>query len=143
MADGPEGRITLERRLASVGALLAYESTQLEILAALLLEQAEAGKLSEIAEAVPEELESLLEECISLRAVPTLPSGKLPKYYMEMAAAASQSARRVCAALLLAGRHHGSPHPRDAMLANALATGDDDPLVADVVGEGHSGRDAA
>jgi hypothetical protein len=132
-----ESRAALARRFEACALLLSHRAGEAELAAAALVEAAEAGLIT--AEDVDAQcghpLEALLEECGSLRAVPVLPSGKPPKYYLEMARSASVESRRVCAALLIvalrAGR--GALPGGDwyaALLAEALEAGGPDELVA-------------
>jgi hypothetical protein len=58
-----------------------------------------------------------------------LPTGALPRYSLQMAAAASLPARRVCAVELLAG---GDDRGRADLLAAALLEGEEDSLVSRV-----------
>jgi hypothetical protein len=132
-----------------VGAILAaHGGSESELAAAVLVELGEAGAVSaeEVESRCGAGLVALLEECGSLRAVPVLPSGKAPKYYLEMAAGASREARRVCAALLAAaadtaetagGQWHGR------LLLEALESGGPDELVAVARTKMDSGRRAA
>lgn len=138
--DGPDWRASLSRQLHAVRLLLDNEGTPQEISAALLLDAIESSTGSD-AGRLGAELEALLEECIALRAVPALPSGKLPRYYLEMAAKATLSARRVCAAALLAS---GLNRPdRAELLAEALLAGESDPIVNSLGGPMETVRDAA
>jgi hypothetical protein len=136
--DNADWRQDLLRRLDGVRALLEHDAKPVEVAAVLLLEGVEAGTVE--AGQLGGELETLIEECVSLRAVPTLPSGKVPKYYTEMAAKASDSARRVCAALLTAAGGGGDGAER---LAEALLAGEPDPVVDRVEALFGRGRQAA
>ncbi len=127
MHEGADWRATLLRRMESARFILEYDGSANEVAAVLLLEAAESEALGDEARLGPE-LDSLLEECISLRAVPTLPSGRPPRYYLEMAAKASLAARRVCAADLLSGGMAESD--RLPLLIEALLEGEGDELVA-------------
>src|SRR5262249_22320452 len=99
-----EGRATLARRLSAAAMLIDDGGPQREAMACALLESAEGGNMG------PDDLSArygpgigdLIEECTALRAVPMLPTGKAPRYYLDMARSASREARRVCAAHLLA-----------------------------------------
>lgn len=124
------GRAVLGRRLNVAGLLLEHGAGEAEVAAGLLLDPAESGAVSgeEISSRLGAAVEHLLEECAGLRAVPMLPTGKLPRYYLEMAKAASRESRRVCAAHLLVSRSDG----RGAqLLAEALSAGGPDELVAE------------
>lgn len=138
--EGPaaaESRAVLTRRLEVAQLLLAHGGDEHEIAAAVLLEAAEAGAVSpdDVASRCGDEIERLIEECGSLRAVPMLPTGKPPRYYLEMARSASREARRICAAhLALAARvgaasfQGGEWYAR--VLVEALEAGGRDELVA-------------
>lgn len=134
---GPEaaaGRAALGRRLNIAGLLLEHGAGEAEVATAVILEPAEAGLVppDEIGSRFGVVVEQLLEECAGLRAVPMLPSGKLPRYYLEMAKDASREAKRVCAAHVLVGMHGqgGSSAGRSAhLLVEALGAGDPDELV--------------
>jgi hypothetical protein len=133
--EAGERRSALAKRF-EVGLILAgHGASEAELAAAMLVELGESGGVS------AEEVESrcgagvvaLMEECGALRAVPVLPSGKAPKYYLEMAAGASREARRVCAALLVvaAGSMSGAGgqwHGR--LLLEALESGGPEELVS-------------
>jgi len=130
------GRAALGRRLNIAGLLLEHGAGEAEVAAAVILEPAEAGLIpsDEISSRFGEAVERLLEECAGLRAVPMLPSGKLPRYYLEMASAASREARRVCAAHVLVGLHGlggtGGTGAKSAhLLVEALAMGGPDDLI--------------
>lgn len=99
-----QSRATLARRMAAATALLAHGGTEPELTACALLEAVESGALppENIASRYGQAVDHLLEECTALRAVPMLPTGKPPRYYMDMAKNASRSSRRVCAAHVLA-----------------------------------------
>jgi hypothetical protein len=99
-----QSRATLARRMAAAAALLAHGGTEPELTACALLEAVESGALppENIAPRYGQTVDHLLEECTALRAVPMLPTGKPPRYYMDMAKNASRSSRRVCAAHVLA-----------------------------------------
>jgi hypothetical protein len=61
--------------------------------------------------------------------VPLLPSGKLPRYYIDMAKAASGAARRVCAAYLLESDRRGQAEWHARMLVQGLTAGEPEELV--------------
>jgi hypothetical protein len=127
--EAGEWRSDLQRRLGAVQVLLEHEGTPLEVAGALLLQPAESGELGRDGVNLGDELDQLIEECISLRAVPLLPSGRMPRYYLEMAKSVSLTARRVCAAVLLSG---GESQDRAALLGEALLAGEQDELVEKV-----------
>lgn len=128
VGEGPDWKRHLSRRLEAARLLLENDGSADEVAASLLLEGYENGSLRED-DSLGQELSSLLEECVALRAVPVLPTGALPRYYLQMASAASTAARRVCAAELLAG---GDDRGRADLLAAALLEGEEDPLVSRV-----------
>jgi hypothetical protein len=132
-----ESRAALAKRLSVAGLLLRYGASGNDVIAALVLEPAEAGAVSadEVASRFGPKVERTLEECASLRAVPMLPSGKLPRYYLDMARSSPLSARRVCAAFLpyLTEGPHGSGVSAQAyarLLCEALEAGGHDELIA-------------
>lgn len=130
-----ESRALLAKRLSVAGLLLRYGASGHDVIAALILEPAESGQISadEVAQRFGPKVERTLEECASLRAVPMLPSGKLPRYYLDMARAAPLSARRVCAAFLpyMTDGHHGvSATAYARLLCEALEAGGHDELIA-------------
>jgi hypothetical protein len=132
-----ECRATLARRLGVAALMLENNAAEPEILAAMLLEAAEAGAVSpeDVSGRFGAAVEKLVDECTSLRAVPMLPTGKPPRYYMDMAASASPEARRVCAAFLtVACRTGGQGLPGGTwyarLLIEALESGGPDDLVA-------------
>jgi hypothetical protein len=133
--EAEEGRTALARRLEAVALLLSHGGSEQEMAAALLLEAAEAGAIGpeDAADCAPN-LEQLLEECGSLRAVPMLPTGKPPRYYLEMAKTASREARRVCATHLILAVKTGEPLPGGPwyakLLLESLEAGGPDELVA-------------
>jgi hypothetical protein len=137
--SAPDWRETLMRRFDAVSFLLGHNASPTEVAASLTLEAAEAGEVSVNLTA---EVENLLEECIALRTVPVLPSGKLPRYYLDMASRSSLAARRVCAAALLACLRAGGRVERADLLAEALTSGEQDPLI-DELGEFFSPKRAA
>ncbi|MEX2219584.1 MAG: HD domain-containing protein, partial [Phycisphaerales bacterium] len=87
LGEGAAARAMLHRRLGSACLLLEHGADEAELCAALILETAEGGGLGseEIARRFGGAVERVIEECASLRAVPMLPSGKLPRYYVDMA----------------------------------------------------------
>ncbi len=133
-----ESRAILAKRLSVAGLLLRYGASGADVIAALILEPAESGVISadEVASRFGPKVERTLEECASLRAVPMLPSGKLPRYYLDMARAAPLSARRVCAAFLpylTEGSFGGGGVSASAyarLLCEALEAGGHDELIA-------------
>jgi hypothetical protein len=127
--NDPNWRGTLQRRLCAAGVLLEHEGTQQEVAASLLLEIAETGSVEQMPR-LSQDLEQVLEECIALRAVPVSPSGKLPRYFLDMASSASTSARRVCAAAVIAAVEHGVAFERVDFHMEALAAGSDEAIVA-------------
>jgi hypothetical protein len=132
-----EHKALLCRRLGIATVLLDHGCSEKELLTALVLEAAEAGAISheDAVSRFGDDIAALLEECTALRAVPMLPTGKPPRYYFDMAAAASREARRVCAAHLMAACRDGeSGLPGGAwyarLLMDALEAGGPDELVA-------------
>jgi len=140
LSDSPgvghdESRAILAKRLSVAGLLLRYGASGADVIAALVLEPAESGAIGadEVASRFGPKVERTLEECASLRAVPMLPSGKLPRYYLDMARAAPLSARRVCAAFLPylnEGPHGVSASAYARLLCEALEAGGHDELIA-------------
>jgi hypothetical protein len=135
--QGAEGRAALARRLSVAAVLLEHGGTETEISAAVLLEAAESGAITadDVNSRCGEGIEALLEECGSLRAVPMLPTGKPPRYYLEMAKGASRESRRVCAAhLFIALGDETAPQANGPwyvrLLAEALEAGGPDELVS-------------
>jgi hypothetical protein len=133
--DEPAGRNAAAKRLSVAGLLLRYGASDSDIIAALILEPAESGAISadDAAARFGPKVERILEECASLRAVPLLPSGKLPRYYLDMARSASLSARRVCAAFVpyLSEAPNGvSPQLYARLLCEAVEAGGPDELIA-------------
>lgn len=133
--DESAGRQAAAKRMSVAGLLLRYAASESDIIAALILEPAEAGAISadDAATRFGPTVEKTLEECASLRAVPLLPSGKLPRYYLDMARGASLSARRVCAAFipyLAEGPNGVSPQLYARLLCEALEAGGPDELIA-------------
>jgi hypothetical protein len=137
MGDEGDGwRVVLRRRLSAVTTLLDHRGTEAEVAAALLLEAIEEGEVGaemggEATSKMGAEVERILEECISLRTVPVLPNGKIPRYYLEMARNAGLPSRRVCAACLLAAFEHepSAPGPELTRLGEALLAGPGDELL--------------
>ena len=132
-----QSRVILAKRLSVAGLLLRYGSSGADVIAALILEPAESGTITaeEVGTRFGPKVERTLEECASLRAVPMLPSGKLPRYYLDMARAAPLSARRVCAAFLpyLTEGPPGAAVSTAAyarLLCEALEAGGHDELIA-------------
>jgi hypothetical protein len=130
--ESDDWRITLRRRLGAVSMLLDHRGSEDEIAAALLLESVEAGEVAtETTGAMGPSIERLLEECLSLRAVPVLPSGKLPRYYLELDRDAGLPARRICASYIMAALEYEpeAPGPELARVAEALLAGASDDLL--------------
>jgi hypothetical protein len=130
--ESDDWRITLRRRLGAVSMLLDHHGSEDEVAAALLLESVEGGEVAtETTGAMGPSIERLLEECLSLRAVPVLPSGKLPRYYLEMAKESGLPARRICASYIMAALEHEpeAPGPELAKVAEALLAGSSDDLL--------------
>jgi hypothetical protein len=132
---GDDSRSTLARRLSVAGLLLRHGASEAEVIAGLILEPAESGSLSadDVGLRFGPRVERVLEECASLRAVPMLPSGKLPRYYLDMARTASLPARRVCASYVpfVSEGPHGVSGPVYArLLCEALEAGGPDELIA-------------
>jgi hypothetical protein len=130
--ESDDWRVTLRRRLGAVTMLLDHRGSEDEVAAALLLESVEAGEVStETTSQMGAAIERLLEECLSLRAVPVLPSGKLPRYYLEMAKEAGLPARRICASYIMAALEFEpeAPGPELLRVAEALLAGSTDDLL--------------
>jgi hypothetical protein len=147
---GAEARAVLARRFEVASIILSTGGSEAEIAAAVLLDAAEAGTVSpdDVANRCGAPIETLIEECASLRAVPMLPTGKTPRYYLEMARGASREARRVCAVhLLLAARSGGAGLPGGQwyarILAEALEAGGPDELVSQARAEVEGMKKAA
>lgn len=124
----PEGRAALGRRLNVAGLLLEHGAGETEVAAGLLVELAEGGQVAaeEVVSRLGAPVEQLLEECIALRAAPVLPTGKLPRYYLEMVKGASKEAKRVCATHVLV---YGGSGRAGRLMVEALAAGASDELV--------------
>jgi hypothetical protein len=129
--SGAQGRAALRRRLDALSMLLEHGADEQELCAALLLEPVESGTpdQSDLGKRFGSGIAKLVEECTSLRAIPMLPSGTAPRYYMEMAQNASGAARRICAAYLLSSDRRGGAAWHSRLLAEALAGGEPDELV--------------
>jgi hypothetical protein len=129
--SGDQSRATLRRRLDAASALLEHGADEQEICAALLLEPAESGEIesADLGKRFGAGAAQLVEECTSLRAIPMLPTGQLPRSYLDSARDASTSARRVCAAYLLATDRRGGAAWHARLLSEALAAGEPDDLV--------------
>lgn len=145
---GEEGRAILARRLSVAGLLLRHGASEAEVIAGLILEPAESGSISadDASHRFGPRVERILEECASLRAVPMLPSGKLPRYYLDMARTASVPARRVCAAYVpyvTEGPHGVSGSTYASLLCEALEAGGPDELIAACRAALESGHRAA
>lgn len=102
-------RAVLARRLLAAATLVDDGASETELMACAVLEAAEAGAISteEVGSRYGQSVAELVDECSALRAVPMLPTGKPPRYYLDMARAATREARRVCAAHLLATLEDG------------------------------------
>jgi hypothetical protein len=134
---GAAARATLARRLTAAATLLDEGATETELLACAILEPLEAGAIpvDDLPSRFGEGVESILDECTALRAVPMMPTGKPPRYYMDMAREASRESRRVCAAHLLASLETGPAGlPGGAwygkLLMEGLEAAGPEPLVA-------------
>jgi hypothetical protein len=128
-----EDRDTLRRRMGVVMNLLEFRAGETELVAAGCLEAVESGALevSELAQELGRAVVSLVEECMTLRAVPVLPTGRLPPMFVEAARNASPEARRVCAAhLLLLASTGGDPSYMRLHLEALRAGGNDDTVEA-------------
>ncbi len=131
-------RATIGRRLSVVSRLLASQGSDAEPVAAVLLEAVEAGAIpmDRVIKAFGPEVARVLDEAMSIRAVPVSPSGRLPQYYMDMAAKASTPARRVCAAFQLwwleqpAAQAPGASAWYAKLIAEALEAGEPNTLIA-------------
>jgi hypothetical protein len=97
-------RESLRRRMFAVSRLLDHNASETELLVACVLEAAESGAMdaAELTRRLGKSAVTLIEECMTLRAVPVLPTGRLPQMFLNMAKDASPEARRVCAAHLAA-----------------------------------------
>src|SRR5262249_30514401 len=110
------------------------------------LEPLEMGalKIEELAPRFGQAVESLLDDCTALRAVPMLPSGKPPRYYMDMARESSRESRRICAAHLIAALHAGpSSLPGGAWYAKILMEGLEAAGPEDLVAAARAALDGA
>lgn len=130
--DGDD-RLVLRRRLNAMTVLLEHKASEAELIACATLEAIEAGALesSEIAQQFGKNIVKLLDQCMTLRAVPMLPSGKLPPSYIENARSAPREARRVCAGHLVAMARTGEAADAHYLRAHleALQAGGDEDLV--------------
>ncbi len=135
---GEPHRATIGRRLSVVSRLLASQGSDAEPVAAVLLEAVEAGAIpmDRVIKAFGPEAARVLDEAMAIRAVPVSPSGKLPQYYLDMAAKASTPARRVCAAFQLWWLEQPSAQAPGAstwyakLIAEALEAGEPNTLIA-------------
>lgn len=131
-------RATIGRRLSVASRLLASPGSDAEPIAAVLLEAVEAGAIpmERAIKAFGPEVARVLDEAMAIRAVPVSPSGRLPQYYMDMAAKASTPARRVCAAFQLwwleqpAAQAPGASTWYAKLIAEALEAGEPNTLIA-------------
>jgi hypothetical protein len=130
-----DSRLALARRLAVADLLLRYGGSELELIAALLTEPIELGTVSpqEALSRFGGDVWRVVEQVMTLRSVPLMPTGKPPAYYLEMARTASRESRRVCAAFLTQSLSIGVSgtanlfHAR--LLVEALRGGGPDDLV--------------
>lgn len=131
---GLDGRTSLAQRLAAVSMLLAHGGSDEELAAALVLEPTESGAVSfdDVASTLGPEIARVVDEAAALRAVPMLPTGKLPRYYLDMARAASPAARHVCAAFIpgLLAHATGPQAYYAGLLIEGLEAGGPDEIVA-------------
>ena len=149
-ASATKDRDTLARRLAAAATLVNQGASEPELIVCALLEGVESGATAaeDIGPRFGRSAEELLDECCALRAVPMLPTGKPPRYYLEMAKNASRESRRVCAAHLLAALEDGpdtlpggSWHAK--LLLEGLEAAGPDELVAAVRAALNGSRRAA
>jgi hypothetical protein len=101
---GELDRGLLRRRLAALLMLLEHNASEAEAAAAIMLEPVENGDIeqSELQRLFGQGISDMVDECMMLRAIPMLPSGKLPPIYLNSARTSSREARRICAAHLAA-----------------------------------------
>ncbi len=124
--SGAANRAVLARRLSAAATLVDDGASEAELMSCVVLEAVEAGAVrpEEVGPRYGQTVADLVEECTALRAVPMLPTGKPPRYYMEMAREASRESRRVCAAHLLATLEAGPDSlPGGAWYAKLLLEG--------------------
>jgi hypothetical protein len=126
-------RDALRRRMGVMMNLLEHGASESELVAAGCLEAVESGALevAELAQELGRNAVSLVEECMTLRAVPVLPTGRLPPMFVSAARNASPEARRVCAAhLVLLASTGGDPSYMKLHLEALRAGGTDDIVEA-------------
>ena len=124
--DATRNRAVLARRMSATAVVVDDGGSESELMACALLEAVEAGSMAaeDLARRFGQTVAELVEECTALRAVPMLPTGKPPRYYLEMARTATREARRVCAAHLLATLEDGPASlPGGAWYAQLLLEG--------------------
>jgi hypothetical protein len=131
--EGAFDRTALRRRLIALLTLLEHAGTEGELLAAAALDAVEGGSLepAEMLQRFGKATAKMVEQCTALRAVPVLPSGKLPRSYFESARSAPREVRRVCAAHLAALASEGDTESTHYMRVHleALQAGEADDLV--------------
>ncbi|MFN0133696.1 MAG: hypothetical protein ACKVW3_14355 [Phycisphaerales bacterium] len=131
---GLEGRTALANRIGALSMLFDHGASDDELAAALVLEPAESGAvaLDEIASTLGNDIARAVEEAAALRAVPMLPTGKLPRYYLDMARNATVTSRRICAAFVpsMLAADHGPQAYYAGLLLEGLEAGGPDDLVA-------------
>jgi hypothetical protein len=130
---GAQDQSTLRRRLSAMLAILEHDGSEAELLATALLDAVESGllEIAEVSQRFGKPTARLLEQCMTLRAVPVLPSGKLPPMYITNARNAPLEVRRVCAAHLaaLADSEECPEGTYMRLHLEALQAGGDDELV--------------
>jgi hypothetical protein len=131
-------RGVMARRLGVASRVLSSPGMDQEPVVAVLVESLENGSITPemlVREFGPE-IARVADEAMAIRAVPVSPSGKLPKYYLEMAAKASNAARRVCAGYQLWWMDQPASNAPSAspwyakLVMEALEQGDPDPVVS-------------
>lgn len=141
-----EDRENLKRRLLAMAWLLEQKVGEPELLAASMIEAVEAGVLdtSEVTQQFGKPIAKLIDQCTTLRALPVLPSGKLPKSFFDNAKSAPREARHVCAAHVIAQAASGGSDGHYLNLhLQALQAGPADDIVEAAAAAVQSGRKAA
>jgi len=137
-STGESPRAVAARRLGVASRVLASPGADCEAVVAVLIESLEAGSITPdvLVKEFGAEVARVADEAMAIRAVPVSPSGKLPKYYLEMAAKASNAARRVCAGFQLwwldqpASNAPGASPWYAKLVMEALEQGEPDPVVS-------------
>jgi hypothetical protein len=131
--NGGLDREGLKRRLMAMLVMLDRDASEVELLAASLLDPVECGTLQEadVQQQFGKTIAALVDDCLQLRAIPVLPSGRLPRAYLDRSRAAPREARRVCAAHLTALASAGGCEDDRYMRLHldALRAGDDEEMV--------------